>query len=145
MADFIGNIAGQAFGVADLDGLADFVKVRDWHMSEDGIQIRANGDYLFWGASMVAKPRIVPYELVPGADGSLVERPPNDPIGFLREMSGFLKPDGSIVLMVNAWEKLAMLVASRLTVTSVAWSLETMTTNPGRSQAGKYEKQEGRF
>lgn len=145
MADFVGNLACQAFGVADLDGLVEFVKVRDWHMSDEGIQVKPNGDYLFWGASLVAKPRLVPYELVTARDGTLVERPPNDPVGFLRELSQFLKADGSAVLMVNAWEKLALLVASRLTVTPSGWSLETMSTNPGRSQAGKYEKQEGHF
>ncbi len=64
---------------------------------------------------------------------------------FLRELSACLKSDGSAVLMVNAWEKLALLVASRLNVTPVGWSLETMSTNPGRHQPGRYEKQEGRF
>jgi len=83
MARFTGHLACQAFKVRALDELIELVKVYDWHQGDDGIDVRPQGtDYLFWGAAQVEDPRLVPFEVVPGRDGTLVEQPLRDPFAF---------------------------------------------------------------
>jgi hypothetical protein len=146
MARFTGHLVCQAFKVRALDELIELVKVYDWHKGEDGIAVRPEGsDYLFWGAAQVEDPRLVPFEVVPGRDGSLVEQPLRDPTAFMRQIAELLQDDGQAVLMVSGWDRLDLLMANKLTVTRDGWTLEQLFTRPGRHEAGRYLKQEGRF
>jgi hypothetical protein len=146
MARFTGHLACQAFGVRALDELIELVKVYDWHAGEDGITVRPDGgDYLFWGAAQVEDPRLVPFEVVPGRDGTLIEQPLRDPTAFMRQIAELLNDDGQAVLMVSGWDRLELLMAHKLTVTRAGWTLEQLFTRPGRQEAGRYLKQEGKF
>ena len=146
MARFTGHLACQAFKVRALDQLIELVKVYDWHGGDGGIAVRPRPpDYLFWGASQVEDPRLVPFEVVPGRDGALVERPLSDPNGFMRQIAELLRDDGSAVLMVSGWDRLDLLMATKLTITRAGWTLEQLFTRPGRTEAGGYTKQDGKF
>lgn len=147
MARFTGHLVCQAWKVSALSELVELVKVYDWHGGDGALEVRPRNEdsYLFWGASMVEDPRIVPYEVVPGRDGELVERPLSDPTSFLRQIAELLDPAGQAVLMVNGWDRLDLLMATKLTLTPQGWTLEQLFTRPGRSEPGGYTKQEGKF
>jgi len=146
MARFTGHLLCQAFKVRALAELIELVKVYDWHGGEGGIDVRPREpDYLLWGAAAVEDPRLVPFEVVPGRNGELVERPLRDPNAFLRQMADFLRDDGQAVLMVSGWDRFELLMANRLTLTRQGWTLEQLFTRPGRNEPGGYTKQEGRF
>ena len=146
MARFTGHLVGQAFKVRELDELVELIKVYDWHSSDAGIDVRPRKpDYLFWGASLVEDPRLVPFEAVPGRDGQMVERPLSDPNAFLRQIAELLADDGQAILMVSGWDRLELLMSTRLTIARPGWTLEQLFTRPGRSEPGGYTKQEGKF
>jgi hypothetical protein len=146
MARFTGHLVAQAFKVQALAELVELVKVYDWHSGDGGLEIRPREpDYLFWGAALVEDPRLVPFEVVPGRDGEMVERPLRDPNGFLREIAALLADDGQAILMVSGWDRLELLMSTRLTLDRRGWMLEQLFTRPGRHEAGGYSKQEGRF
>src|SRR5258708_8390539 len=112
MARFTGHLVCQAFKVRALDELIELVKVYDWHKGEDGIAVRPEGsDYLFWGASQVEDPRLVPFEVVPGRDGTLVEQPLRDPTAFMRQIADMLHDDGEAVLIVSGLGRLDPFIA----------------------------------
>jgi hypothetical protein len=146
MARFTGHLVAQAFKVRALSELVELVKVYDWHSGDAGLDIRPREpDYLFWGASLVEDPRLVPFEVVPGRDGAMIERPLSDPNAFLREIAALLADDGQAILMVSGWDRLELLMSTRLSVDRRGWTLEQLFTRPGRHEAGGYTKQEGRF